>query len=89
MGSCLESAFHYLNSMPIKFSEHALRRLKRRKISKKDVTEAVYKPEQVLKSYRGRKLRRRSIHGGILEVVTVTEGSRITVVTAYLLEEKI
>ena len=73
--------------MPIKLSDHAIQQIKRRDLSEELVIEIADKPEEILSSYRGRKLRRRQIGGKILEVVTKTEGSNITVITAYFLEE--
>lgn len=74
--------------MGVKFSEHAGFQLKRRDISRKLVRDAVYKNDEVLLSFRGRKLRRLKLYGKILEVVTITEGSKITVITAYFLREE-
>ncbi|MBI2051595.1 DUF4258 domain-containing protein [Candidatus Roizmanbacteria bacterium] len=73
--------------MPIVFSDHASYQIRKRRISKKLVRKAVQSPEEILPSFRERKLRRMRIGGKILEVVTKTEGSKITVVTAYYLEE--
>jgi hypothetical protein len=73
--------------MPIKLSDHAIQQIKRRNLTQDLVIDIVGKPEEILTSYRRRKLRRRKIGDKILEVVTRTEGSRITVITAYYLEE--
>jgi hypothetical protein len=73
--------------MPIVFSDHAKEQIKRRDISMELVIETVQIPEKILSSFRGRKLRQRRTHAKLLEVVTTTEGSRITVITAYFLEE--
>lgn len=73
--------------MPITFSDHALQQIKRRDITETLIEEVVREPEKVVVSYRGRKLRQRRIGDKILEVVTKTEGSRITIITAYFLEE--
>jgi len=73
--------------MPINFSEHVIEQMKERNISEKVVREVTENPQEVLNSYRGRKLRRRYINDKLLEVVTVTEGSRITIITVYYLEE--
>jgi hypothetical protein len=73
--------------MPIEFSEHAKRQLKLRSISQDLVAQAIKSPQKTLSSFRGRKLRQVQIDDKILEVVTKTEGSKIIVVTAYLLEE--
>ncbi len=70
--------------MPITFSEHALEQLEKRGITQEVVIEVVQNPNEVLSSFRGRKLRRGKLGGTMLEVVTKTEGSRITIITAYL-----
>jgi Domain of unknown function (DUF4258) len=73
--------------MSIKFSNHALQQINKRKLSEILASEVAKEPEEILKSYRGRKLRRRRIGDKILEVVTRTEGSQIIIITAYFLEE--
>lgn len=73
--------------MPIKFSDHAKFQLKERRIPQKLVKHATENPSKILPSFKGRKLRQVNISGKILEVVTKTEGSRITVITAYYLEK--
>lgn len=73
--------------MPIKFSNHAIENLKERYISKKRTIETVKYPDRILMSFKNRRLRQRRFGDKILEVVTVTEGSRITVVTTYYLKE--
>jgi len=73
--------------MSIKFSDHVTRQLEERKISKKRVIDTVKKPETKSKSYKDRTLRQSRFGSKILEVVTVTEGSKITVITAYYLKE--
>ena len=74
--------------MPIVFSDHAKDQLKRRRISKKLVLGIVVKPDEIGSSFKDRKLRRKRIGGKILEIVTKTEGNKITVVTAYFLRSK-
>ena len=73
--------------MPIKFSKHAEDQLKRRRISQKLIIEAVRNPRKKIVGFRGRSLRQKQVGDKILEVVTKTEGSRITIITAYFLEE--
>lgn len=73
--------------MSIVFSGHARAQLKVRKISEKQVREVIGKPDERVKSFRSRVLKKKRFNDKILEVVTVTEGSRITVITAYYLEE--
>lgn len=74
--------------MPVEFSEHAEGQIRKRKLSKKLIIETVRAPEQILSSFRVRKLRRKRIGSKILEVVTKTEGPKITIVTAYYLEDR-
>ncbi len=73
--------------MPIVFSDHSTTQLKRRKISKKSVAEAVKNPTEAIASFKNRKLRRKRIGGKILEVITKTEGSKITVITGYFIKD--
>lgn len=73
--------------MSIEFSDHALEQIKARKISKSRILTTVKKPENKLKSFKNRRLRQKRFGSKILEVVTVTEGSRIKVITEYYLEE--
>ena len=73
--------------MPIIFSKHALEQLRRRKISQKKVIDVVQRSYQNISSFRDRKLRQMLVGGKLLEVVTTTEGNKITVITAYFLEE--
>lgn len=73
--------------MPVAFSDHEKFQLKKRKISQKLARKAVQESIEIIPSFRGRKLRRLLIDDKMLEVVTRTEGSRITIVTAYYLEE--
>jgi uncharacterized membrane protein len=73
--------------VPIVFSDHARKQLKERYVSKKRTIEAVRNPDKVLASFKNRRLRQRRFGDRILEVVTVTEGSRITVVTSYYLKK--
>ena len=75
--------------MPITFSDHAKKQLRRRRITQKLAIKAIQNPQKIMSSFQGRKLRRKKIGDKLLEVVTRTEGSRITVITAYYLEEKI
>ena len=71
--------------MPITFSDHAKFQLKKRKIPEELVKKAVLKPQSIKSSFRGRKLRRLFVDDKLLEVVTKTEGSQITVITGYYL----
>lgn len=74
--------------MSINFSGHAQEQLKERKISQKRAISVVKNPDKRFSSYKNRKLRQKRFGSKILEVVTVTEGPRTTVVTAYYLKEE-
>lgn len=69
----------------IVFSDHAKEQNKKRKIPEKWIIETVTSPEEVLESFRGWKLHRKRFSDKILEVVTITEGARITIITQYWL----
>lgn len=73
--------------MPIKFSDHAKFQIKKRGITQKKIFETVENPEEIIPSYKNRRLRRKSVSGKILQVVTITEGSRITVISGYYLRK--
>lgn len=69
--------------MPVAFSDHAKFQLRKRKISQELVKKAVYESIEIIPSFSDRKLRRLLIGGKILQVVTITEGSKITVISGY------
>lgn len=71
--------------MPIALSNHAKEQLKERYVSEKRAIEATRNPDRILPSFKNRRLRQKRFGDKILEVVTATEGSRITVITAYYL----
>ena len=68
-----------------KFSKHARERNVKRKIPNKQILETVRKPDSEVESFKGRRLRRKKFGDKILEVVTITEGNKITIVTQYYL----
>lgn len=71
--------------MPIKFSGHAKFQLRKRHIPQKLAIEIARNPDEIKPSYKNRRLRRKLIGGKILQVVTITEGSKITVISGYYL----
>ena len=71
----------------IVFSAHAVQRIRARKISRLLVVETIKHPQKIISGNRGRKLRQRKFGDKILEVITITEGSDIIIVTQYWLEE--
>ena len=72
----------------IVFSDHAMQRIGARKISRLLVVETIKHPQNIISGNRGRKLRRRKFGDKILEVVTITERSTVTVITQYWLDER-
>ena len=74
--------------MKIEFSEHAIDQLKERsRITRLMVVGAIEDPQEVLPSFRGRRLYRKQLGEDILEVVTIKERGKIIVITQYFLEE--
>ena len=74
--------------MEIEFSRHALDQLKiRTRITKGMVLDTLQHSDNVLKSYRGRQLYRKSYGEEYLEVVARKEDNKLVVITAYILEE--
>lgn len=73
--------------MPIVLSDHAKFQLKKRHISQKKILETVRNPQEIIPSFKERRLRRKLLGGKILQVVTITEGSRITVISGYYLRK--
>ena len=73
--------------MPIVFSDHAKFQLKKRRISQKRVIETIRNPQEIISSIKNRRLRRKLFGGKILQAVTITEGSKITVITGYYLKK--
>ena len=74
--------------MKIVFSDHSKNRNLKRKIPKRFIIFTIEEPESVIPSFENRKLRQRRFGDKILEVVTVTEGNIITVVTQYWFEKE-
>ena len=74
--------------MKIEFSKHALDQIKeRQRITREMVVEAIENSGEVLESYKGRKLFRRTYSNEVLEVVTIEESGKIIVITEYFLEK--
>ena len=73
--------------MSIIFSDHALEQIESRKIPKERIKDTILNPQKKIKSYKNRTLRQKQFGSKILEAVTITEGSKITIITAYYLED--
>ena len=74
--------------MKVIFSEHARKQNLRRKIPTRSIIETVKNPEDVIDSFRNRKLRRKKFGDKILEVATITEEDTLTVITQYWLKQE-
>lgn len=74
--------------MPVVFSDHAKKKLRSRGISQKRVTETASNPEEILPSFKSRRLRQRRFGDKILRIITITEGPRITIITGYYVRRK-
>ena len=72
----------------IKFSDHAKDRIKERKIPTDEVLSVVKNPEEIITSFKNRKLFRRRVRGKMLEVVAVEDEAVLEIITAYYLEEQ-
>lgn len=76
-----------LREVKLKFSKHALDQLKiRNRITKNMAQETVASPDQVLNSFRSRKLFQKTYNGETLEVVVVEEDNKLAIITQYFLE---
>lgn len=67
----------------IVFSDHAIDQNEKREIPESRIVRTVTDPDAVEPSSRGRVIRRKRFGKKVLEVITVTEGSRIIVITQY------
>lgn len=67
----------------IVFSDHAIDQNEKRKIPESRIVRTVTDPDDVEPSSRGRVIRKKRFGKKVLEVITVTEGSRIIVITQY------
>jgi hypothetical protein len=74
--------------MPIVFTPHTKFQLRKRHLSQKLIKDIVKNPKEIMASFRNRRLRRKLHNGKILQVVTVTEGPRITVISGYYLRKQ-
>ncbi len=70
------------------FSDHAKTQLKKRRISLELAVKIVKDPDKILLSFKNRKLRKKIIGDKILEIVTQTEGNKITVITGYFIKKE-
>ncbi|MDH7514076.1 MAG: DUF4258 domain-containing protein [Clostridiales bacterium] len=71
--------------MKIKFSRHARRQMKWRKIEENEVKEAISNPEKLEDTIKGRKNAFKMVEDRLLKVTYISEGrDEITVITAII-----
>jgi hypothetical protein len=70
--------------MKIRFSRHARKQMKWRKITEKDVREAINNPEELGDTVKGRKNALKMIGGRLLKVTYLPENGDIMVITAIV-----
>lgn len=69
------------------FTPHSLLKLKQRKISKKLIIKTLKNPDNVLKSYAGRKIADKKFDHRYLKVIFKTEKQNSIVITQYWTKE--
>ena len=67
---------------PIRISEHAKRRMMRYELTDVQITQAIRKPDEVVKGHHGRKIAHKLMNDYVLRVI-YDENDIVTVVTAY------
>src|SRR3989344_1579622 len=73
----------YSRRMNIVFSDHALLKMRQRKLSKRTVLAVIAKPDQAEKTYSGREELYKKFRKRSLKVVIVRTNNRIIIVTAH------
>lgn len=74
--------------MEIQFSNHAEAQLEiRSSITKVMVIDAIHHPDNILTSFRNRKLYQKEHHDAMLEIVAIQEDNKLIVITEYLLDK--
>ena len=66
-----------------KFTPYSERRRKQRGITNQMIEEALERPDYVKKSYEGRKMAFKKIHGGTLVVIFEERENYIRIITLY------
>ena len=69
--------------MSIKFTKHALQRIKKRKISKDEILDAINNPDLLEKDLYGNFVAQKIIERRLLRVFYFSEGDAKIVITAY------
>jgi hypothetical protein len=69
--------------MSIKFTKHALQRIKKRKISKDEILKTINNPDLLKKDLYGNSVAQKMIERRLLRVFYFSEGDAKIVITAY------
>ena len=69
--------------MSIKFTKHALQRIKKRKISKDEILDTINNPDLLEKDLYGNSVAQKRIESRLLRVFYFSEGDAKIVITAY------
>ena len=69
--------------MSIKFTKHALQRIKKRKISKDEILNTINNPDLLKKDLYGNSVAQKMIERRLLRVFYFSEGDAKIVITAY------
>lgn len=72
--------------MRIVFSDHALERIKERRIAKLKIYATVKNPQEKQLSFKGRDIYKRKYGKKTLEVVVKSEGKIIVIISAYMVK---
>jgi hypothetical protein len=70
--------------MKIRFSRHARRQMKWRKIAEKEVKEAINNPEKLEDTIKGRKNAYKTTKGRLLKITYRPENNEIVVITTIV-----
>ncbi|OGW87189.1 MAG: hypothetical protein A3C35_00565 [Omnitrophica bacterium RIFCSPHIGHO2_02_FULL_46_11] len=75
------------SAMKFRYTDHILRRIKQRELSRQEIEETVSCSHRTEKSFGERYLARREFRGKILEVVYKEEFGSAILITAYWIKE--
>ena len=69
--------------MHFEYSPHALKRLRERGVTRRDVQLTILHPDYMSRGDRGRILSKKTIGPHVLEVIYVLEGNSAVIITTY------
>ena len=83
---CDPLSFFATPKMKIRFSRHAKRQMKWRKLSENDVLSAVKEPDDIENTIKGRKNAFKNFEKGVLRVTYKKDGDQVVIITALVKE---